>query len=272
MQASGITEKKFEELVVKLAKKTRATIAKAEISPIDFHTIATLLGASVRWAVLETDIDGMYIKTHRRILLNQAVASKERRSFTFYHELMHHLIEHNDEIPLLFRLSPFANHPETMERMCDQGAAELLIPSDDMRHTLRERGFSISHLPELSKRYTASSIAVAFQMLKVASHKCFLVVAEPFKPEQINTTRLRIIYSGASSASKYNIKRFQVLSRNSLLNEAIGKTSPVIGREKIPFASGNGWTVDCEAMSFRDKVFAFFNVDKPISNTQLSLF
>jgi hypothetical protein len=40
---------------------------------------------------------------------------------------------------------------------------------------------------------------------------------------------------------------------------------------KSPCASGKGWDVDCDALSFRSKIFAFFHASPPASEDQLQL-
>src|SRR5713101_9495508 len=99
------------------------------------------------------------------------------------------------------------------------------MPSDDVQGMVSEHGFSAGTIPILCNRYNASSIAVAFQMIFTATHQCYLVIAEPdyivphsdmsmlvdAQPEEAKC-RLVLIYTAASPAAKYSIKRGQIMS------------------------------------------------------------
>lgn len=283
-----VGEKQLRQLVCELAKRTRNEIDEAGLNPNDFQGIADKYDVTLCWEELPLDNPGYYSKDERRIVLNRCIKNQERLNFTFYHELIHHLVEHDDEILTLLADAYIVSNYDTMERMCNAGAAELLMPSEDIRQVMLEHGFSTALIPELCERYNASSIAVAFQMVNCASHDCYLVIAETqrvsltteqcqtpmlnIEPINIPQEGLVIIYSGASSIARYSIKRHQVLPTNSMLYEALRVNESVQGDAKLPFASGNGWDVSCDALYFRGKVFAFFNLNQPVSVHQLSLF
>jgi Zn-dependent peptidase ImmA (M78 family) len=59
------------------------------------------------------------------------------RRFTFYHELMHHWIEHDDEMLSLFADAPPTADEALMERLCDVGTAELLLPEEDVQRLVQ---------------------------------------------------------------------------------------------------------------------------------------
>lgn len=283
-----VNEKRLIQLVCELTKRTRDEIEQTGLKPDDFLGIANKYEVALYWEELPLDNPGYYSKDECKIVLNNRIKNQERLNFTFYHELTHHLIEHNDEILTLLADAYISSDYETMERLCNAGAAELLMPSEDVRQLMLEKGFSTTLIPELCERFGASSIAVAFQMVNCASHDCYLVIAENqivqptavhnqtpllnIKSINVPQEQLVIIYSGASPVAKYSIKRNQTLSNNHLLCESLHANEPVRGDAKLPFASGNGWDVPCEALYFRGKVFAFFNRTQPMSNLQMSLF
>lgn len=282
------TEKELVLHAVEIAVRTRREIEDAGLFITDFEQVAHLFDVTVVWGKLPVGTDGSYLKDERKIVLSTNVATPERINFSFCHEIMHARIE--DDAGLL---SDFADayrrsDEEAMERLCNAGAAELLMPTENIRQIMVERDFSTILIPELCKRFRVSSVAVAFQMVNCASHDCYLVIAESqmfylttthnqmvlpnFKPTNVPREQLVIVYSGKSSSAKYSIKRTQTLSNNHFLYEALHTNEPVRGYARLPFASGNGWDVPCEALHFRGKVFAFFNVTQPVSNHQLPLF
>jgi Zn-dependent peptidase ImmA (M78 family) len=284
------TEKDLIRQSTSLASQTRLEILQAGLGVTDFSEVARKYGIQLEWGELPNGEDGSYSKDERKIILNSRIMNPERINFSFCHEFMHDRIEHDDNLLCLFADAHLQRDRqyETMERLCNAGAAELLMPSDNVRELMREHGFSTTLIPELCQHFSTSSIAAAFQIVNCASHDCYLVIAEPqrsvpttnstqslmFNIQSVSSPQeqLVILYSGASSSAKYSIKRNQIISANHLLNDALRASEPVIGMAKLPFASGNGWQVPCDALYFRGKVFAFFNVTQPISVHQLPLF
>lgn len=285
-----VTVQELIRQTIALARSTRTEIERAGLPIADFSRVTEKFGIQLEWGELPNGEDGSYSKDERKIILDTGCMSQERINFSFCHELIHDCIEHDDDLLSLFadaHILPGTEY-ETMERLCNAGAAELLMPSEDVRQIMLEEGFSTSLIPELCERFTASSVAVAFQMVNCASHNCYLVIAENrivhpntttvqqslmgVKSIAVSHDELVIIYSGKSSSAKYSIKRNQVILPNHLLCAALHINVPIAGRAKLPFASGNGWEVSCEALYYRGKVFAFFNTDSPLSNLQRRLF
>jgi len=82
-----------------------------------------------------------------------------------------------------------------------------------------------------------------------------------------------MIYTAASPAAKYSIRRGQIMSVDHPVYAAWDQEGEVVScQAQIPFASGKGWDVDFDALYFRSKLFAFFNVSHPVSNDQMQLF
>lgn len=196
------------------------------------------------------------------------------RRFTFYHELMHHWIEHDDEMLSLFADAPPTADEALMERLCDVGTAELLLPEEDVQRLVQQHGLSPATIPRLCEHYQASSIAAALQMVQTATTPCYLVIAGPSgaayvgrRPRWVGLSkadarpRLVMQYTAASPTAKYTIQRGQPVPVDHPITEAWAHAGTVVrGAVPLPFARGTGWAVPCEALAFRRRVFAVFHV------------
>jgi len=138
---------------------------------------------------------------------------------------------------------------------------------------VQTQGLSPRLIPVLCRRYQTSSIAVALQMLDTAPQACYLVIAAPVRggraprrqrrgdlPHPAPSPLLTMVYTAASPAARYAIKRGQVVPRDHPLATAWRHPGRVVRAQvPLPCASGRGWEVACEAVAFRRKVFAFFH-------------
>jgi Zn-dependent peptidase ImmA (M78 family) len=269
-----------------LARRIRREIDEAGVRPDDFQGIARHYGIALRRGRLAGNRPGCYLKDRKTIVLDPRVQSAERLQFTFGHELMHDRIEQDNDLLSLLADAYVESEDATMERLCNVGAAEWLMPSADVQDMVRARGFSTATIPALCHRYHASSLAVAIQMAATASHQCYLVIAAPRDVRQEETVpmlvdvqatearpRLVMLYTVASPSAKYAITRGQPVPADHLMYPAWqGGEETISGRAHIPFASGTRWVVPCDALHFRGHVFAFFHASDPVSADQMRLF
>jgi hypothetical protein len=260
--------------VRRLAQRTSEELVQAHLLPEDLWGIARHYGLTLGWAPLPASQLGCYLAAAHRILLNPRGQGRARRNFTFYHELMHHRIEHDDEVLSLFADATPAADESLMERLCDVGAAEMLMPGADVQRMVQQHGLSPGTIPLLCARYQASSIAVALQMVHTALHPCYLVIAGPpgagdrgrgprqaGLPRAPEGPRLVIQYTAASPTAKYTIPCGQPVSEAHPMAEAWADAGTVVcGPAPLPWARGRGWAVPCEALAFRRRVFAVFHV------------
>lgn len=278
-----LTEKELVQQSVELAAHTRRKIEAAGLLITDFEQVASLFDVTVTWGELPDGKEGSYLKDKRKIVLSTHITTPERINFSFCHEIMHARIEDDADILNDFADAYRRSDEEAMERLCNAGAAELLMPADEMR----EYGCSVGLIPELCERFAASSIAVAFQLVNCATHECYLIIAEPtwITNDEVlpmlplaafggSKERLIIVYSGRSPVlKKYSIKKPQILSIDHALYEALRHPDTALKMDaKLPFASGKGWGVPCDMLYFRGKVFAVFHQSPPPNPDQLALF
>ncbi|HKW22802.1 MAG TPA: ImmA/IrrE family metallo-endopeptidase, partial [Ktedonobacterales bacterium] len=76
-----------------------------------------------------------------------------RRRFTFYHEIVHHVVRNHDELYSIISDQYQADGAfrAIQERLCNVGAAEFLLPRADVQAAYREHGFSVGLISLLSQ-------------------------------------------------------------------------------------------------------------------------
>jgi hypothetical protein len=240
--------------------------------------IAAHLGLSVKEYELPLD-EGQYIPDHSLIVIDPRMTDPARRNFTFFHEVSHHLIRQDD---LLYAfLHEYAPRDEdfdaALERYCNIGAAEFLIPAADVCAAIAQDGFTIRLIERLDLHYPASKPAIAIQLAQCAAHKCFIVVCAydfiPRRGEQPSFLDdrqipeqpcLHVVYSASSQAlAKYPIGRFNVIPSDHVIVKAHAHQQFIRGKACIPFRHNHTWIVDCEALPYKGKVYAAFHASPP---------
>lgn len=251
--------------------------------------IAKYLGIRVKEEPLPPTDEGQYLPVDPPIIaIAPRVSDPDRLNFTFFHEISHHLIRQDDE--LYSFLHEYASAKEdhfdhTLERYCNVGAAEFLIPVSDVQRAIREQGFSIKLIEHLEPLYPASKPAIAIQLAQCATHRCFVVVCEWGVMPQVSAPQasllslardnpqLYVLYASSSPSAKYPIGRFVSVPNDHVIALAYQSQGTVKGKAPILFRSGNrNWTCECEAFYYRGKIYAVFNASPPTPIQQLPLF
>lgn len=176
---------------------------------------------------------------------------------------------------------------KAIEDYCNIGAAEFLIPREDVRKVILEHGFSIMLIEKLDQLYPASKPAIAIQLAQCALHRCFVIICEYgilsqhnlqqkglFGTSKPSVSQLYVLYSSSSPSNKYSIGRFVVIPKNHILQSCFRGQQPIREKASIPFRSDTIWETECEAFFYKGKVYAVFNVDPPPPSNihQLSMF
>jgi len=279
---SKIPDHQLREQVIKLAQPISTSLSGKE----SLSDIANRFSLNIREGVLPEDKDGAYLEDENTIILNSSVTSDERKTFSFYHELVHHLLRENDDIySYLHEAYVNSRHfDNTIELLCNIGAAELLLPRDKVRNLIDKNGFSIELVQIICRQGCVSGPAAIIQLIQCAPNRCYGVVCEfgmpPYSVSEIQNSflpqkksnKLYILYSMWSPSAKYPIARFTTIPGDHLLMQALIEQNFIKGKDRIPFRSGTNWQVPCEAIFFRGKVYGLFNVTPPPNRQQMKLF
>lgn len=114
-------------------------------------------GIGYRWrAAALVGRDGLLERRSRTVVVAADQAAVRRR-FTLAHEVMHHLIEQDGELLSdLHEAYEGAALERALERLCNLGAAEMLLPESAVRRALAEAGPNPRLIWELAGRYGVS--------------------------------------------------------------------------------------------------------------------
>ncbi len=215
------------------------------------------------------------------IQLDPTAGVPARRRFTFYHEIVHHLLR--EHTPELFSIINDQYESDKLltdisERLCNVGAAEFLLPRDIVRSLYLEEGFSVALIEALSQPEIVSRVAACAQLTFCAPHSCIAVVCRKHtvspplqtRLQQLPTTSLarkivKIDVAFRSNKMEYSCASGTVISNSHLLAQMFegAHSEHIRGKAPIPFKSGRVWEVECEAVRLGGQVFAFFHKDAP---------
>lgn len=253
------------------------------------NVMAHSLGLDVTEVFLPPGVDGAYAPgPPARIAISTAISDPERRNFTFFHEVSHHLIRGDAELYSYLNELPRTNDTDfiqTLESYCNVGAAEFLLPAITVTEMIHRNGFNIQLVRDLDAMCHASKPAIALQLAHCAGHRCFVVVCAygllpvapsgqlAFAEAPASRRCLHTVYAAGSPSARYPIGRFVPVPDDHPIGEAFRLRQTVRGTGFIPFRSGNRtWMCDCEAFYYAGRAYAVFNVTPPTPLEQLSFF
>jgi Zn-dependent peptidase ImmA (M78 family) len=128
-----LSERELRERVIKLVQSARTGLrGKALVDEIEED-----FGIQICEGYLPKDKDGAYVEDKTKIIINNSVTSYERRRFTIYHELVHHLIRKDQDLYSYLHdayLGP-NDFDRMIELLCNVGAAEFLLPRDILQRS-----------------------------------------------------------------------------------------------------------------------------------------
>lgn len=252
----------------------------------DPHALAKALGFSIVSRDLGEGREGAALTS--TIVLDPGMQVKARRRFTLYHEIVHLLIKRNDDLySILHDQYPSdTDFNRIIERLCNAGAAEFVIPREVILTAIEEKGFSISLVRDLSSVGEVSPAAVAVQLVLCAKHECIMLacrlVSQTHVDEALFSDKprsemlLQVSMAVSSPCTKYRVARGSQISKGHLFYETYqAKEGEVVtGEARVPSRSGHRWIVECEAMRIGGQVFGIFHLESvPVkSRHQLPLF
>ena len=156
-----------------LEARARAAFPDYRPPPYDPRRYAEVEGIPVFEEDDEADWDAMLVpfRGHAGIWLNSRITNRQRRAFSVGHELAHCWFQHALETAQLRAQDreKYYRTPEAMqlERLCDLGAAELLMPAPAFQAAVEKQGFRAETVRILSDTFDVSLQACAVRMVEL---------------------------------------------------------------------------------------------------------
>ena len=244
------------DINARVIKLVRSAVRKYVSTKIpDFDEVCSGLGLVVKEVPLPPKVNGAI--EGRTILINSRVQNKERKQFTRFHEVVHHLINQDEELLSILHDATWDQNNEyerQVERLCNIGAAEFLMPREEFTKLYKEKGFSVKLIPLAANHFGSSAIATTIQLAQVAPNSCITAICEyglilnetarsqGHLIDEANRTpkpKLHVAYSASSPATKYWLARGTNIPDDHLINQAFLEVQHLEGESYVPFRSGN---------------------------------
>ncbi len=253
-----------------------------------FDEICSGLGLNVVEDPLPNGKEGMYLE--KTIFIDSRMQNEERKRFTKFHEATHYLIEKDGD--LISELDAYTcsqenEYKKSLETLCNIGAAEFLMPRDEFKKLYTEEGFNVELILCAFRRFKSSIIAATIQLAQVAPNKCIAVVCEnglipndtislqdslfTTKNQPHNKPKLHVIYSASSPAADRWLAKYTIFPNDHLVNRAFLQVKILESESEIPFP---GWqeSCTCEALPYKNRVYALFHLSPLPDPNQITLF
>ena len=254
----------------------------------NFDEICSTLGLNVKVKDLPIGTDGL--QKDKIIIINSQVQYEERKRFTQFHELTHYLIENDAD--LYSELLEFTHNQENgckeqLETLSNIGAAEFLMPRMEFTKLSQEKGFNVELILHAADHFKTSTIAATIQLAEVAPNECIATVWEygslpnnntrlhdsllDIENESTNKSKLHVIYSTSSPAASHRwLVKYTTFPNDHLINQAFREGKMLKDECYIHFPR---WKEQCtcEALPYKNRVYALFHLTAPPSPRQMKL-
>lgn len=238
-------------------KKARALIAAAREKfpnwnppPFNPMVYAKHLAIDVRQTFHARGWDALLVPHDDEcyILCNAGVRSSGRRRFSLAHEIAHTFFDNAlKTYQLRAEGQALPAGAEALERLCDEGAAELLMPAGCFSAVLDdpEIGLRAESVTKLATRFRVSLEAAALRMTQLADSPCAIGffhytqrpsvgsrgVGRPSADNEPCRYRARRVFRG--SGFPYLFPKGKSLPRSSVVYRAATADGPVRDREEV---------------------------------------
>jgi len=253
---SGYGALRSEEDVFGYVEFLRCESGLSDRPPIDLECIYRHFGIPTPLRATLDEQQGILVDSRTGIILIKENDPIVRQRFTEGHELMELLFDAHEQVRIGSFLPNWSGQHK--ERLCDRGAADLLMPQSSFLPRLKEVGISLSAGRVLATLYQTSLLATLVRMIQQGSGNYALVMWHcALKPREVRglsatvsqpQKKLRVWWrTQTSDWTGGFIPKDKSIPHDSLISYAYVSGQPYSGMETIHL----GWgLIDChvEAM------------------------
>lgn len=210
--------------------------------PVDLEVIYRHFGMPIPLRAPLIDQQGILVDSRTGIILIKETDPVVRQRFTEGHELMELLFDAHLQSGQRF---PWSDRKK--EQLCDQGAAELLMPRSSFVPRLHRLKISLRTAQILADRYQTSLLATVIRMMHCGLEPCALILwhcALSRRELQQPQTRpvqkkLRVWWRTCTAAwAEGFIPKNKSIPHESLISSAYTSGEPQAGIETLNFGGG----------------------------------
>jgi Zn-dependent peptidase ImmA (M78 family) len=200
---------------------------------------------------MPADCDALFVPIGESftIILNDLIRSRGRRNFSLAHEIVHSWFVDRGDAQTYARARQrdgerrFAGS-RSLERLCDVGASELIMPFEWFRAALERRGLAAESVPGLARDFDVSLEAAALRVVEVSPVPCAVALIEAredgrsptawpaFQPAW-STTRARVRRVFAPAKLRVGLHSGGVVPADSILRRAVDAGGACEGVEHV---------------------------------------
>lgn len=267
-----LTDTEVEHRVIALVNQARERYSIA--IGVDGRIACRKAGLKVVFEPLPLNRDGM-LTPDGVVVVNSLIGNAARVEFTLFHELTHHLLDNDGDV-IEHYTAMLANdekaYDAAVERCCNAGAAEFLMPRHLVKELIALSGFSADIVPAMVKIFGVSLPAAAIQLAKCAPVPCYVVLCSERASAQGGVAQLVVEQAADAIDRHYPIARGTVIPDDHLFHQVWRSGSAAQGAAVVPFRSGR--TFPCqhaEAIRHGTRVIGILYMAHPPRPGQLSL-
>jgi Zn-dependent peptidase ImmA (M78 family) len=226
--------------------------------PIAIFALASAHGVRVRRSRAQPFAGRIYADGERLVIDVNGADPEERQRFTCAHELMHTAFpgfrrERRYRVDRDVDERLFARSRAEEERLCDIGAAALLMPRDLIAsHARRE---PLEAIEAIARAAAVSLEAAANRLVRVREEPAVLLVVERLAApgRRRRDLRLRVRYAVAPRTRTW-VPRFADVRDDSAIARAVDSGRRERAEETLPGHAGGAWAIEAKAYARRSGV------------------
>lgn len=234
------------------------------------YELADRLGYKIKRGISFKSIEGLFHEDSNTILINEDINLEERKLFSIYHELCHGLIREEDEFfSDLHDLYENDNEfTKVIERLCDIGACEFLLPRKELLEQIYTHGLSIRLLPDICSKYKVSKQMALRRLAECGNDRCVFAICSKdisYSPQtkEVVLHNLIVENSWNTSKQKYFLKKGSTIPKDHKIWNYVDSPlqSFTIKDSFIEYRSKKRWKCYVEGIWLSSRLYLMFKFD-----------